>query len=103
MSLPSSPVTKKTPILIWGGSSAVGHHAIQLASLSGYTVFTTGSPTVHEELKALGASEVFDYRDPEVSQKIRAAAGEEGITLALDTISENGTTDLVVVRPCNLP
>lgn len=58
----------------------------------------TASPAAHDDLRALGASSVFDYRDPQVAQKIKAAAGEEGITLALDTVSENGTTDIVLVR-----
>lgn len=94
---PSAPITTQTSILIWGGSTAVGHHAVQLAALSGYKVFVTASPAAFEDLKALGASELFDYKDPDVAQKIKAAAGEQGITLAVDTVSENGTTELVVV------
>ncbi|KAE9401298.1 GroES-like protein [Gymnopus androsaceus JB14] len=93
---PSAPITTQTSILIWGGSTAVGHHAVQLAALSGYKVFVTASPAAFEDLKALGASELFDYKDPDVAQKIKAAAGEQGITLAVDTVSENGTTELVV-------
>lgn len=38
-----NPDTPKT-ILVWGGSTAVGHHTIQLAHASGYTVYTTASP-----------------------------------------------------------
>ncbi|KAH8826046.1 chaperonin 10-like protein [Flagelloscypha sp. PMI_526] len=95
LSLPSVPSETQTPILIWGGSTAVGHYAIQLASLSGYTVFATASPSAFEEVKALGASHVFDYKDPDTPEKIRTAAGVEGITLALDTIGEFGTPDLV--------
>ncbi|VDC06820.1 unnamed protein product [Peniophora sp. CBMAI 1063] len=83
-------------ILIWGGSTAVGHHAIQLAVLSGLEVFVTASPSAHEEVKALGASHVFDYKDPEVASKIQAAAGEKGIIYALDTVAENGTTDTTI-------
>ncbi|KAL1712262.1 chaperonin 10-like protein [Schizophyllum commune] len=58
-------------ILIWGGSTAVGHHAIQLAKLSG-------------------------SQDPEVVAKIVEASGSDGIIYALDAVSENGTTDATV-------
>ncbi|KAI5889058.1 GroES-like protein [Schizophyllum commune H4-8] len=94
------PFTSDAPfnekILIWGGSTAVGHHAIQLAKLSGLTTFVTASPAVFPELKALGADQLFDYRDPDVVAKIVEAAGSDGIIYALDTVSENGTTDAVV-------
>ncbi|KAH8817800.1 chaperonin 10-like protein [Flagelloscypha sp. PMI_526] len=80
LALPSSPSTNNTPILIWGASTAVGHYAIQLA------------PCL-TEVKALGASEVFDYKDPETPQKIRDAVPD--LTLALDTVAENGTTELI--------
>ncbi|KAL1675929.1 chaperonin 10-like protein [Schizophyllum commune] len=94
------PFTSGTPlnekILIWGGSTAVGHHAIQLAKLSGLTVFVTASPAAFPELQALGADHLFDYRDPEVVAKIVEASGSDGIIYALDTVSENGTTDAIV-------
>ncbi|KAH8832078.1 chaperonin 10-like protein [Flagelloscypha sp. PMI_526] len=93
IALPSSPSTNNTPILVWGASTAVGHYAIQLASLSGYRVIATASPAAFEEVKALGASDVFDYKDPETPQKIRDAV--PNLTLALDTVAENGTTGLV--------
>ncbi|KAI0723769.1 GroES-like protein [Cerioporus squamosus] len=73
-------------ILIYGGSSGVGMSAIQLAHLSGYKVVTTASPRNFSLLKSLGADEVFDYRDPEVVSKIKAATGDS-IKRALDTIS----------------
>jgi NADPH:quinone reductase-like Zn-dependent oxidoreductase len=100
LALPSSPSINQTPILIWGGSTAVGHYAIQLASLSGYKVYVTASPAVFDEVKNLGASEVFDYKDPETPKKIREVAAKEqdgGIKMAIDTVSENGTTELIIV------
>ncbi|KAH8832079.1 chaperonin 10-like protein [Flagelloscypha sp. PMI_526] len=93
LALPSSSSTTNTPVLIWGASTAVGHYAIQLANLSGYRVITTASPEVFGEIKALGASEVFDYKDRDTPQKIRNIAPD--LTMALDTVSENGTTELV--------
>ncbi|KAH8832173.1 chaperonin 10-like protein [Flagelloscypha sp. PMI_526] len=93
LALPSAPTTANTPILIWGASTAVGHYAIQLASLSGYRVITTASPAVFDQVKALGASEVFDYKDPETPEKIRVAAPE--LSMAIDTAGGKGTLELI--------
>lgn len=94
---PLSPNPKRESILIWGGSTAVGHHAIQLAVLSGLKVFVTASPAAHEELKALGVEACFDYKDSDVVKQIQAAAGEEDIIYGLDTVGEKGSTDACVV------
>ena len=77
---------KGEKILIWGGSTAVGHHAIQLAALSGLEVFATASPAAHDYVKALGASHVFDYRDPDVVSKVKSATNES-LHIAFDTVS----------------
>jgi len=90
----SQPSGDKEIILIWGGSTAVGHNAIQLAKISNLRVFVTASTSVHDDLKALGAEKCFDYKAPDVVEQIRAAAGERGIIYGLDTVSENGTTEL---------
>ncbi|KZO92502.1 NAD(P)-binding protein [Calocera viscosa TUFC12733] len=87
---PWSGKTGGPPILIWSGATSVGDAAVQLAVLAGLKVITTASPSNHAYLKALGAAEVFDYADPEVVQKIKAASGG-GVTWALDTISEKGS------------
>jgi NADPH:quinone reductase-like Zn-dependent oxidoreductase len=83
-------------ILVWGGSTAVGHHAVQLASLSGYKVITTASLKNHDWLKSLGATTCFDYRDPEVVSKIKQAAGKDGVYAAVDCACEEGSTDACV-------
>ncbi|KAE9390324.1 GroES-like protein [Gymnopus androsaceus JB14] len=93
---PLSPSPKRESILIWGGSTAVGHHAVQLAVLSGLKVFVTASVAAHEELKVLGAEACFDYKAPGVAKQIQAAAGEEGIIYGLDTVCEKGSTDVCV-------
>ncbi|EIW60398.1 GroES-like protein [Trametes versicolor FP-101664 SS1] len=73
-------------IFIYGGSSAVGHFAIQLAHLAGYKVVTTASPRNFELAKSLGADAVFDYRDADVVAKIKQTTGDS-VTKALDAIS----------------
>lgn len=97
-SSPSPSPSSNAPqtILIWGGSTAVGHHAVQLAHLSGVRVFVTASPDTHAHLKELGADETFDYKDADVVSKIQKAAGEKGVTLGLDTVAERGSTEKVI-------
>jgi len=88
----NSKVTGKW-ILIWSGSTAVGQYAIQLAKLAGLKVATTASPAKHDLVKSLGADVVVDYKDPEVSEKLRKAT-DDSIVYGLDTISENGSVQL---------
>jgi len=87
---PDARTDEGKSILIWSGATAVGFYAIQLAKLSGLTVYTTASPSNHELLKSLGADHIFDYKDPEVSKKIREASNDS-ISFGLDCISETDT------------
>ncbi|PNP74405.1 hypothetical protein FNYG_12454 [Fusarium nygamai] len=65
-------------ILVWSGASAVGVSAVQIAHALGWTVYATASPKHHEWLKTLGATEAWDYRDPQVVQKIAAVLEASG-------------------------
>ena len=67
--------------------ASCGQYATQLLRASGYKVVTTASPRNFALVQSLGADAVFDYRDPEVVTKIKAATGNS-IKSALDTISE---------------
>ncbi|KII90137.1 hypothetical protein PLICRDRAFT_53248 [Plicaturopsis crispa FD-325 SS-3] len=102
LALPSPDPSNTPPaptLLIWGGSTAVGHHAVQLAHLSNARVFVTASASAHEDLKALGASQAFDYHDPHVSSSIRSAgeaASPDGVTYAVDAVSEKGSTEACI-------
>jgi NADPH:quinone reductase-like Zn-dependent oxidoreductase len=90
--------TGKT-LLVWGGSSSVGCNSIQLAVAAGYEVFSTSSPKNFPLLKSLGASEVFEYKDPKVVEKIvnamkdresagAIAIGENSIFHCLDVLGK---------------
>lgn len=87
---PWPPVKERdTPewIVIYGGSSAVGMQAIQLAKLLGYKVATTAGKHNFDLVKKYGADEVFDYHDGESAiEAIKKATGG-GVTKALDCIS----------------
>lgn len=62
-------------VVIWGGATAVGGNAIQLARAAGYRVVTTASPKNHDRMRRLGADAVFDYRDPDAAARIVEAVG----------------------------
>lgn len=76
LQLPGSKPTGET-ILVWGGATAVGVSAIQLAKSAGYRVVTTASPKNHDLMKSLGASQAFDYRSPTVVNDIITALKNE--------------------------
>lgn len=80
-------------ILIWGGASAVGSMAVQLARQAGLTVFTTASKKHHDRLRSLGADVVVDYHSDTAVDDMVAAAKKSGTTipLAVDVISKPGT------------
>ncbi|KZT32640.1 GroES-like protein [Sistotremastrum suecicum HHB10207 ss-3] len=81
---------KDTWIVIWGGASATGQYAIQLAKLSGLKVATTASTHRWDLLRGLGADVVVDYKDPDVVAKLKEATNDS-ISLGYDCISEGGT------------
>ncbi|KAK1702490.1 chaperonin 10-like protein [Colletotrichum lupini] len=66
-------------LVVWGGGTAVGLSAIQLARASGVTnIITTASLPRHDLLRGLGATECFDYKDADVSDKVRQAVIKTG-------------------------
>jgi NADPH:quinone reductase-like Zn-dependent oxidoreductase len=72
---------EKGAIVVWSGASAVGIAALQIAHALGWSVFVTASTKHHEWLKDLGATDAWDYRDPEVAPKIAQAIKSEGLTI----------------------
>ncbi|KAJ5129043.1 hypothetical protein N7448_002755 [Penicillium atrosanguineum] len=76
----------ETNILIYGGATATGTLAIQLAKLSGLRVVTTCSASNRSLMFELGAHAVFDYHDPQVSEQIREDT-DDALEFVLDTIS----------------
>ena len=63
---------KGESFLVWGGSSAVGSNAIQLATAAGYDVIATSSKKNFDYVRGLGVAQVFDYKDTDVTEKVAA-------------------------------
>jgi threonine dehydrogenase-like Zn-dependent dehydrogenase len=84
--VPSTPpIHANDAILIWGGSSSVGQYALQILKHWGYrNLIATSSPQHHQTLKALGASHVFDYKDPNITKLILNVAPT--VTFVLDCV-----------------
>jgi len=79
LKLPFPTLTPKATgktILIWGGSSSCGSSAIQLAVAAGWNVATTASKSNHEYVRSLGASKVFDQKDPNIVDEIKGVLKE---------------------------
>ncbi|KAH7311373.1 zinc-binding dehydrogenase [Stachybotrys elegans] len=93
LALPTKPIQDKTPIMIYGGSTAMGVTGIQYAKLSGYTVITTASPRNFDYVKSLGADYVFDYSSPTLSADIRKLTDNK-LTLAWDCHSSDESVAL---------
>ncbi|OTB20770.1 hypothetical protein K445DRAFT_7537 [Daldinia sp. EC12] len=88
LQLPAVPPQKPTgkTLVVWGGSSAVGSNAIQLAINSGYEVIATASPKNFDYVKKLGASHVFDYSSATIQDDLINALKGKTIAGALDCI-----------------
>lgn len=74
-------------VLIYGGSTAMGTMALQLLNLSGLVPVCTCSPRNFAMVKALGAAEAFDYRQPSCGDGIRRYTGGT-LAYALDCITD---------------
>jgi NADPH:quinone reductase-like Zn-dependent oxidoreductase len=101
--LPWKPATSPTPLLVYGGASAVGAFAIKLACLSNIhpiiTVAGKGIPFVEKLIDPTKGDVIIDYREGRdtVISKIREAAATAGkpIEHALDAVSETSTLEMI--------
>ncbi|KAK4937515.1 hypothetical protein LTR10_021886 [Elasticomyces elasticus] len=87
-------------VLVWGAGSSMGAGATQTAKAMGFTVYGTASPKNFEGLKSLGASRLFDYKDPEVVSKVLDAAKADGLSLkhVFRAAGDMGGSDLPPVQ-----
>lgn len=82
-------------LLIWGGASATGILAIQVAKqLFGIKVIAIAAAHNHDFLRSLGADILFDYKEEGVVEKIKSA-GSGHIKYAFDCVASPKTIQMV--------
>lgn len=71
--------------LIHGGTSGVGHLALQAMSALGYRVLATaGNDKKVKAAKGFGACAAFSYKDADLAAKVTEATGGAGVSALLD-------------------
>jgi NADPH:quinone reductase len=70
-------------VLITAAAGGVGSAAVQIAAAAGARALGVASSNNGDYLRGLGASEVFDYHDPDWARRVRAAV-PGGVDLLLD-------------------
>jgi putative PIG3 family NAD(P)H quinone oxidoreductase len=74
-------------VLVHGGASGVGTHAIQVArGLNSRVAATAGSPSKLELCNELGAEIVINHRDEDFVERVRAETDGAGADVILDII-----------------
>lgn len=87
---------KKIPILIWGGATAVGAYALQLAKLSRLGPIITVAGNGIDYVRSLNVADyIIDYRNDDVAQQILDAAGSAEIKIAFDAVSGHGSYERI--------
>lgn len=73
-------------LLVHGAGGVTGSLLVALASLRGAHVIATAGPLSLERVRGLGASEVFDYRDPTWPEKLRRVSSTAGVRSAANAV-----------------
>ena len=72
-------------VLIHGGASGIGTHAIQVArALGAHVAVTAGSPEKLQLCRDLGAEVTINYRDEDFVARVKEASGGAGADVILD-------------------
>jgi len=96
-------------VLITAAAGGVGSVAVQIAAAVGARPLGVASPSNHDYLRSLGASEVFDYHAADWAQQVRAtvpggvdllfdAAGGQTRDQALGTVRDGGRAVFIVLH-----
>ncbi|MEU5110802.1 NADP-dependent oxidoreductase [Streptomyces longwoodensis] len=81
-------------VLVHAAAGGVGHVAVQIAKARGAYVIGTASTAKHDFLRGLGADEVIDYRETDVTEAVK------DVDVVLDTLGgDTSTASLRVLRP----
>jgi NADPH:quinone reductase len=88
-------------VLVAGGAGAVGHYAVQFARLLGarQVLATVSSAAKAELARAAGAEVVIDYRRENVTERVRAATGAQGVDRIVEVdLAANAALDAELLR-----
>ena len=87
-------------ILVQGGAGAVGHLAVQLATLGGAEVIATVSSAAKAEVTLSGgARHAIDYRREDVADRVLDVTDGEGVDRIIEVdLAANLETDVAVLR-----
>ncbi|MFI1831226.1 NADPH:quinone reductase [Streptomyces sp. NPDC020412] len=83
-------------VLVAGAAGNVGAALTALAAAAGARVIATASARDAPYCRALGASDVVDYRAPDLGERI-AAAAPDGVDVHLDTSGRNDLAQAVAL------
>lgn len=81
----------KDTVLVPGASGGVGGAVVQLAKLRGARVIALASEAKHDDVRALGADMVL----PRAPDDLRAALGDEKITVVADIVGGDNWPNLI--------
>jgi NADPH:quinone reductase-like Zn-dependent oxidoreductase len=74
-------------VLVLGASSGVGCMAVQMAHAAGARVFTTvGSADKIERAKGLGADEVINHSEDNITDRVKSLTGGRGVDVVIEHI-----------------
>ncbi|KOV80373.1 medium chain dehydrogenase/reductase family protein [Nocardia sp. NRRL S-836] len=85
----TAKVERGGTIVVLGANGGVGSTLVQLAKHAGIRVIGTASARHHDAVRALGAIDVVDYRDPDLYARLRELA-PEGVDAVFDHVGGAG-------------
>ncbi len=83
-------------VVVGGAAGNVGAALVVLAVRAGARVIATASPRDHDYCRGLGAAEVVDYRDPDLTGRLSRLA-PDGVGLHVDTSGHNDLASAVAL------
>jgi NADPH2:quinone reductase len=72
-------------VLIHAAAGGTGQVAVKMAKHYGATVIATAAPGKHETVRALGADDVLDSRNPDLAAEVLRLTGGTGVDLVLES------------------
>lgn len=94
--LPTVPGPKDIPVLIYGGASAVGAYALQLAKLSQLRPIITVAGSGIEYVRSLdAATHIIDYREGNVAEQVLKALDGKKLAHVIDAVSSKASYPII--------